>query len=39
MASIPLYENLATDQIDLEFLGECEERANLFPELEWRYYL
>ncbi len=34
-----LHENLATDQIDLEFLGECEERANLFPELNWRYYL
>ena len=34
-----LYDNLATDQIDLEFLGECEERANLFPELNWRYYL
>jgi 1,4-alpha-glucan branching enzyme len=34
-----LYDNLAADQIDLEFLGECEERANLFPELNWRYYL
>ncbi len=25
--------------IDLEFLGQCEERVNLFPDLNWRYYL
>jgi 1,4-alpha-glucan branching enzyme len=34
-----LYDQLAREQIDLEFLGECEERANLFPALNWRYYL
>jgi 1,4-alpha-glucan branching enzyme len=33
-----LSENLAGGRIDLEFLGECEERANLFPDLNWRYY-
>lgn len=34
-----LFDQLARGQIDLEFLGECEERANLFPALNWRYYL
>ncbi|HEY1584027.1 MAG TPA: 1,4-alpha-glucan branching protein domain-containing protein [Chthoniobacterales bacterium] len=34
-----LYEELRDRRIDLEFLGECEERANLFPGLNWRYYL
>ena len=28
----------ARQQIDLDFLGECEARANLFPDLNWRYY-
>jgi len=34
-----LYDQLGADQIDLEFLGECEERNNIFPKLNWRYYL
>ena len=34
-----LDEQLSSGRIDLEFLGECESRANLFPELNWRYYL
>jgi 1,4-alpha-glucan branching enzyme len=34
-----LYHQLLLAQIDLEFLGECEERANLFPDLNWRYFL
>ena len=34
-----LDEQLCKDQIDPDFLGECEERANLFPDLNWRYYL
>lgn len=34
-----LAENLDNGRVDGEFLGECEERANLFPNLNWRYYL
>ena len=33
-----LCQQLTAATIDLDFLGECEERANLFPELNWRYY-
>jgi 1,4-alpha-glucan branching enzyme len=34
-----LYNQIGAGQIDLEFLGECEERDNIFPDLNWRYYL
>lgn len=34
-----LDEQLSAGQIDCDFLGECEARANLFPNLNWRYYL
>jgi 1,4-alpha-glucan branching enzyme len=34
-----LAEELCADRIDQEFLSECEERALLFPDLDWRYYL
>jgi len=34
-----LYDQLDTAQIDCDFLGECEERAKIFPKLNWRYYL
>ncbi|CAN5439081.1 glycoside hydrolase family 57 protein [soil metagenome] len=34
-----LAATLANSRVDREFLGECEERANLFPNLNWRYYL
>ena len=30
---------ISAARIDLEFLGEREERANLFPDLNWRYFL
>jgi 1,4-alpha-glucan branching enzyme len=33
-----LDQQLSAEEIDLDFLGECEERANLFPDLNWRYY-
>jgi 1,4-alpha-glucan branching enzyme len=34
-----LYDQLVSGYFDFDFLGECEERANIFPELNWRYYL
>jgi 1,4-alpha-glucan branching enzyme len=34
-----LYDQLDTGQFDFDFLGECEARANIFPILNWRYYL
>ena len=34
-----LYENLQAEKIDEPFLAECELRDNLFPEIEWRYFL
>ncbi len=34
-----LAADLEASRVDREFLGECEERANLFPDLNWRYYL
>ncbi len=34
-----LHDQLCSGAIDLDLLGECEERANLFHNLNWRYYL
>jgi 1,4-alpha-glucan branching enzyme len=34
-----LYDQLDTREFDFDFLGECEARANIFPTLNWRYYL
>jgi 1,4-alpha-glucan branching enzyme len=34
-----LCDQLDTGQFDFDFLGECEARANIFPTLNWRYYL
>ena len=34
-----LYEEFTTDAIDENFLADCEWRDNLFPEVNWRYYL
>ena len=34
-----LYEQLVTNQTDEAFLSDCEHRDNLFPNLNWRYYL
>lgn len=34
-----LYDQLATNRIDEEFLRECESRDNLFPNVNWHYYI
>ena len=34
-----LCDQLDAGQVDFDFLGECEARANIFPTLNWRYYL
>ena len=34
-----LYEQLKAGEIDTAFLSDCESRDNLFPNLQWRYYL
>ncbi|HEX8280474.1 MAG TPA: 1,4-alpha-glucan branching protein domain-containing protein [Chthoniobacterales bacterium] len=34
-----LYEQLKTGALDEAFLSECEVRDNLFPHLDWRYYV
>ena len=34
-----LYEQARDGRVDEAFLANCEWRDNLFPELEWRYYV
>jgi 1,4-alpha-glucan branching enzyme len=34
-----LHEQLKTAQVDEAFLSDCETRDNLFPDVDWRYYL
>jgi 1,4-alpha-glucan branching enzyme len=34
-----LDDQLVTNRIDEEFLCECESRDNLFPNVNWRYYV
>ena len=34
-----LHEQFVTGKVDEIFLSECEARDNLFPNLNWRYYL
>ncbi|GAB4168209.1 MAG: DUF1957 domain-containing protein [Terrimicrobiaceae bacterium] len=34
-----LFNNLETRTRDEEFLKQCESTDNIFPDLEWRYYL
>lgn len=34
-----LSEQLKSGHIDERFLSDCESRDNLFPNVEWRYYL
>ena len=34
-----LYQELESGEIDFSFLEKREARANLFPNLNWRYYL
>ncbi|HAK05877.1 MAG TPA: DUF1957 domain-containing protein, partial [Spartobacteria bacterium] len=33
-----LHEQFVAKNVDEKFLGECEWRDNLFPNLNWRYY-
>jgi 1,4-alpha-glucan branching enzyme len=34
-----LHDQLVTNNVDEEFLRECESRDNLFPNVNWRYYI
>ena len=34
-----LYDILRNGRTDKDFLAACRERDNIFPDLEWRYYL
>ena len=34
-----LHDQLVTNNVDEEFLRECELRDNLFPNVNWRYYI
>jgi 1,4-alpha-glucan branching enzyme len=34
-----LHDQLVTNTVDEEFLRECESRDNLFPNVNWRYYV
>jgi 1,4-alpha-glucan branching enzyme len=34
-----LHDQLAANTVDEAFLSECESRDNLFPNVNWRYYL
>jgi 1,4-alpha-glucan branching enzyme len=33
-----LHEQFGANNVDEKFLGECERRDNLFPDLNWSYY-
>jgi 1,4-alpha-glucan branching enzyme len=33
-----LHDQLIKNEVDETFLGDCEWRDNLFPEVNWRYY-
>jgi 1,4-alpha-glucan branching enzyme len=34
-----LHDQFAAGQLDEKFLADCEWRDNLFPNLNWRYYV
>ena len=34
-----LYDQYVTNTVDEKFLADCESRDNLFPNLNWHYYL
>lgn len=34
-----LYEQIKANSIDESFLGNCEWRDNIFPNINWRYYI
>jgi 1,4-alpha-glucan branching enzyme len=33
-----LHDQFVTNEVDEEFLRDCESRDNLFPNVNWRYY-
>ena len=33
-----LYDDVAHNEIDENFLADCEWRDNLFPNVNWRYF-
>jgi 1,4-alpha-glucan branching enzyme len=34
-----LHDQVVTNKVEEEFLRECESRDNLFPNVNWRYYI
>ena len=34
-----LHDNLVANKKDPAFLAACEDRDNIFPQLDWRYYI
>jgi 1,4-alpha-glucan branching enzyme len=34
-----LHDQFVTNDLDEEFLGDCEWRDNIFPNVNWRYYI
>ncbi|MBE2179044.1 MAG: DUF1957 domain-containing protein [Chthoniobacterales bacterium] len=34
-----LHDNLSAGHSDEDFLAACRDRDNIFPEIEWRYYV
>jgi 1,4-alpha-glucan branching enzyme len=34
-----LYEQFVAGTVDEQFLASCESRDNLFPDVNWRYYI
>jgi 1,4-alpha-glucan branching enzyme len=34
-----LHDQLAANDVDEKFLFDCERRDNLFPNVNWRYYI
>jgi 1,4-alpha-glucan branching enzyme len=34
-----LHDQLAANEVDQEFLRDCEERDSLLPNVNWRYYI
>jgi 1,4-alpha-glucan branching enzyme len=33
-----LYDQFVAQQVDENFLGDCELRDNIFPNVNWRHY-
>ncbi len=34
-----IYESLASGVVDEGLLAACEDRDNIFPDVNWRHYL